>query len=397
MIRADQAHLPVTALTHPGMKGKNNEDRFAVSAFTISEKNSTPVLLAILSDGIGGHRAGEVAAEIAVNKISQCVADSNGGQPVHILQKAIQEASREIYNQAQQDKGRQGMGATCACAMIIRNRLYAATVGDSRIYLMRGRTIQQLSTDHTWVQEALDKGILTPEQVAGHPNQHVIRRYLGSPNPPRVDLRLRLTGKESDIQAEANQGMLLQTGDRILLCSDGLHDVVKDQEILAAFLQHPQSDALQYLINLANERGGPDNITGIIIEVPEQAFFRKQSKVRRYLFLGCAGILGLAALAAILGFGWIWVNNHFFVATTPTPTNQITITLPASLPETTPANTILPAASSTPAAILTQPIPIPTGVAPTMTAWPTNTSTPTSTLTPTVTQTAPPTSTPAIR
>jgi PPM family protein phosphatase len=400
MIRTDQAHLPVTALTHPGMKGKNNEDRFAVSAFTISEKNQTPVLLAILSDGIGGHRAGEVAAEIAVNKISQCVADSNvGQQPAHILQKAIEEASQEIFNQAQADNGRQGMGATCVCAMIIGNRLYAASVGDSRIYLMRGKTIQQLSTDHTWVQEALDKGILKPDQVAGHPNQHVIRRYLGSPTPPKVDLRLRLTGKETDIQAESNQGLLLQSGDRILLCSDGLHDVVQDQEILAAFLQHPQSDALQYLINLANQRGGPDNITGIIIEVPEHALVGKPSKRWRYFLFGCAGIMIVAALVAAIGFGWVWINNHIIISTTPTPTSQFTTTLPATLPEKTPASPIPPTiqASSTPVPALTQALPLQTGAAPTITSWPTNTNTPTNTLTPTVTPTALPTITPAVR
>ncbi len=398
MIRTEQAHLPVTALTHPGMKGKNNEDRFAVSAFTLSEKNQTPVLLAILSDGIGGHRAGEVAAEIAVNKISQCVADSNGAQPAHILQKAIQEASQEIFNQAQEDNGRQGMGATCVCAMIIGSRLYAATVGDSRIYLMRGKTIQQLSTDHTWIQEALDQGILKPEQVAGHPNQHVIRRYLGSPTPPNVDLRLRLTGKENDNQAESNQGMLLQSGDRVLLCSDGLHDVVQDAEILAAFLQHPQSDALQYLINLANQRGGPDNITGIIIEVPEQALVRKQTKVWRYLILGCAGVLIVAAIAAAMGFGWIWIRSHLINSTTPTPTVQITTTLPGGLPEITPGGLIpTTSVSSTPVPAQTQATPLATGGGPTITSWPTNTITPTSSLTPTITQTPRPTFTLAVR
>jgi PPM family protein phosphatase len=222
--------------------------------------------------------------------------------------------------------------------------------------------------------------------VAGHPNQHVIRRYLGSPTPPKVDLRLRLTGKENDIQAESNQGMVLQSGDQVLLCSDGLHDVVQDQEILAAFLQHPQSDAMQYLINLANQRGGPDNITGIIIEVPEHTPVQMQSKSWRYLIYGCAGILILAALAAAIGFGGIWISNHFInkaSTLTPTPTNQSTVTLPANLPENTPA-TATPniLSSSTPVPGLTQSIPLPTGGGPTITPWPTNTLTATPTQTP---------------
>jgi PPM family protein phosphatase len=88
------------------------------------------------------------------------------------------------------DAARQGMGATCVAALIIGRRLYAVTVGDSRLYLMREGTIRQLSTDHTWIQEALEAGILQPEDANGHPNAHVIRRYLGSPKPPEVDHRI---------------------------------------------------------------------------------------------------------------------------------------------------------------------------------------------------------------
>ena len=233
MKRVEKTHLPVAALTHPGMKGKNNEDRFGVSAFRMSNPTATPVLLAILSDGIGGHRAGEVASEMAVNLISQHVADSDGRQPAHIMNEAILLASQSIHQQAQEKAEQQGMGATCACAWIAGDRLFTATVGDSRIYLMRDDTIQQLSTDHTWIQEAIDRGLLQPDQINGHPNAHVIQRYLGSPTPPEVDFRIRLSGSEGD----SNQGMQLLPGDRLLLCSDGLTDLVEDEEIRAAFLK----------------------------------------------------------------------------------------------------------------------------------------------------------------
>ena len=108
------------------------------------------------------------------------------------------------------------MGATCACAWLVGERLYTATVGDSRVYLLRGERIQRVSTDHTWIQEALERGVLRPEQISGHPNAHIIRRYLGSPVAPEVDLRLRVSGEESDEQALANQGTLLLPGDRVL-------------------------------------------------------------------------------------------------------------------------------------------------------------------------------------
>ena len=191
------------------------------------------MLLAVLTDGIGGHRAGEVAAEMATERISQVVAASSGAQPVETLRQAIIQASQEIYTMASGDAARQGMGTTCACAWIIDKRLYTATVGDSRLYLIRKGSIQQLSTDHTWVQEAIEMGSLKPEQVKGHPNQHMIRRYIGSPNPPEVDFRLRLA-ESGDLLSgsELNQGLTLREGDRLLLTSDGLTDLVNDSEIL---------------------------------------------------------------------------------------------------------------------------------------------------------------------
>src|SRR5512136_3017579 len=143
MIRINRSHLNVVAETDPGMTGKNNEDRFAVSAYRMNRSSRLPVLFAVLSDGIGGHRAGEVAAELAVERISQAVAKSSGKNPLETLSAAIAKASQEIYAQAQATPERQGMGATCACAWIINDRLYTATVGDSRIYFIRAGAIKQ--------------------------------------------------------------------------------------------------------------------------------------------------------------------------------------------------------------------------------------------------------------
>src|SRR5512141_2913951 len=116
MIRVEKTHLPVAALTHPGMKGKNNEDRFGVTAFRMKTQPPIPVLLAILSDGIGGHRAGEVASELAVNTIIHYAAESDGKNPQKILEESITYASQAIYQQAQKNPEQAGMGATCASA-----------------------------------------------------------------------------------------------------------------------------------------------------------------------------------------------------------------------------------------------------------------------------------------
>lgn len=314
MIREELSRYPVAALTHAGMSGKNNEDRFAVSAFHLSRRNHTPVLLAILCDGIGGHKAGEIAAELAVNHISQSVAESDGKYPLEALEKGIQNANLAIYHESTQDATKAGMGSTVACAWVIGNRLFTATVGDSRIYLIKGNRIRQLSIDHTWIQDALDSGLLKPDQVEGHPNRHVIRRYLGAPTPPEVDYRMRLANNESDQKSIENQGTQLTTGDRLLLCSDGLTDLVSDAEIVAAFDKESEDAAVQSLIDLANARGGHDNITIVTFTLPDG--IKSAPKKRALLPYGCAvaaiilGILVIAASAYYLLKGLPWKTDN---------------------------------------------------------------------------------------
>lgn len=268
MIRVANAHLYTAALSHPGMGGRSNEDRFAISAFRLSENDPTPSVFAIVSDGIGGHRAGEVAAEMAVEQISRLVAQSDGREPLRILQQAIETTSQAIAQQAQDNTQQLGMGTTCACAWIIGSHLYIASVGDSRIYLLRRGRLKQLTTDHTWVQEAIEKGILTPAEAVNHVNQHVIRRYLGSNKPPQVDIRLRLASNETDTQACANQGLALQPGDILLLCTDGLTDVVANPEIEATLRNKNVEQAAKDLVDLACKRQGRDNITVLVLQVP---------------------------------------------------------------------------------------------------------------------------------
>lgn len=298
MIRVAETPLNVTALTHPGMSGKQNEDRFAVSAYRLGRRDSTPSLFAVVSDGIGGHRAGEVAAEIAVEVLSQVIANSNGRAPLATLKQAVQAASQAISNQARDDTQRLGMGTTCACVWIIADRLYIAAVGDSRIYLLRGKSLQQLTTDHTWIQEAVERGLLDPQEARRHPNMHVIRRYLGSTLPPSPDLRLRLHPDDTDDQAEANQGAPIETGDIVLLCTDGLTDLVTDEEIQSILSGHEPAEAAQALIDLACERGGHDNITVVLIAVPPNYRSPKLDPRLRLWLTGAA--MGAVLLLVIL-------------------------------------------------------------------------------------------------
>ena len=370
MKHIDQAHLPVIARTHPGMTGKNNEDRFAVSAF-VEDSKPVPVLLAVLSDGIGGHRAGEIAAELAVNTISHLVASSNGENPIETLSSAIQETSQLIFAQSQTNNDQIGMGATISCAYVQEDRLYTATVGDSRIYLIRGNRILQLSTDHTWIQEALDSGLLRPDQVKGHPNSHVIRRFLGSPIPPQVDTRLRLESTETNEQAVANQGMQLKPKDTLLLCSDGLTDLVSAEEIQSVLSYQPMELAAQTLIDMANQRGGHDNITLILIQVPTKA----KPKKPRLFFFGFIALVSILLLVGTLFAITNWLEGRDGLEQTSTPTQGIPVELSsqtetflststAEMPQNAPG---FPQDTPTSELVLYTPS------GPTLTAWPTNT------------------------
>jgi serine/threonine protein phosphatase PrpC len=328
MIPAEKAHLPVFAVTHPGKSGKNNEDNYAVSAHTISESDSTPSIIAIIADGVGGHQAGEVASSLAVEIISQVLAESDAIQPLAALEEAFSETNQSIYSQATSNPENAGMSTTAACAWVIGDHLYLAAMGDSRIYLRRGDRIIQLTVDHTWVQEAIESGILTLEQARSHPNAHLIRRYLGSKQPAIPDFRLRLRPEESDQQAVANQGMHLEPGDYLILCSDGLTDLVSDDEINAALGNRAFQNALDGLIELANKRGGHDNITIIGIQIPEEKAITSVPKTRKRYMIA---LVLVALFAATLMVGWIY-RMYFWEGGLPTATFQPGSTIEVGLP-----------------------------------------------------------------
>jgi protein phosphatase len=359
MIRTVRSHLNVEAHSHPGMTGKNNEDRYAVASFILDDHNKIPVLFAVLADGIGGHRGGEVAAELAVNHIMQAVAKSDGRHTRQTLKEAVTEASDAIAAHAATKDELRGMGATCATAWIIGDKLHTASVGDSRIYLMRSGRIQQLTTDHTWVQEAMEKGILTPEQAREHPNVHVIRRYLGSAQPPEPDFRLKWFDGESDHDAESHHGVQLLPNDVVLLCTDGLTDLVWNDEILEVVRSKPTlKEASRALVELANSRGGHDNTTVILVSVPSnfKLAVKKDAGWLPWVIGGMAGVMFIVVVGSFLTFTLLRRN------TSVTPT----LTLPPLFTQTP-----FPTATTPPTLTLapTQPLPL----APTYTPWPTNT------------------------
>jgi protein phosphatase len=380
MIKVDSAHYPVFAATDPGASGKNNEDNYAVSAFVVSDSDPTPSIVAVVADGVGGHQAGEVASSIAVEMISQLIAESDAAHPLATLEGAFHRANQAIYSQATINPDNAGMSTTAACIWIIGDQLYMASMGDSRIYLRRGDEFFQLTIDHTWVQEAIESGLLTNDQVRSHPNAHLIRRYLGSKQPAIPDFRINLSHEDIDGSAAGNQGMNLEAGDYLLMCSDGLTDLVSDDEIQSAVGRYPQEEALDNLIKLANSRGGHDNITIIGIQVPDDKLVVAAPR-RRPRFL-LALVIFFILMLALFG-AWIY-QMYFWESGTGSPTQipgstagivapTITVpvnspTLPAPTVDSTPGNSPSPPPSDIP----TEDTPIPA----TYTPWPTSTTNP---------------------
>ncbi len=366
--------IKTAAITHAGMSGKNNEDRFRLHRFITKKRQEA--IVAVVADGIGGHRAGEIAADLASEQIVRSIEGQNIEQPILALRQAIQEANRIVLAGAQSNPHWAGMGSTCACAFVIGNQLYTASAGDSRIYLIRGKRITQLNRDHTWVQEAIDLGTLPAATAHLHPNAHVIRRYIGAPNGVQPDTRLYLRGDESDQQAEANQGVKLRTGDRILVCSDGLTDLVANHEILAIIKKHPLEQALQELVRLANQRGGHDNITIVAMQVgnttPQLVQWLATASLFSLLSIGL-----IATMVLFYLFGGDQILGRF--APSPTPLSSLPLTLqetPLILGPTATEETILPTATPT---VTPHPsrTPLPSlQPTATFTPWPTNTPEP---------------------
>jgi protein phosphatase len=359
MIKTVQQYLKISAASHPGMKGKQNEDRYQVTHFLTGRKGKIPSTLAVLCDGIGGHRAGEVAAEMGVSIITETIAAGDASQPLKTMADAVSRASDDIFAASRTDQRRSGMGATCACAWVIGERLYTVNLGDSRIYLFREGYLFQLTTDHTWIQEALDAGIISGDEGGSHPNAHVIRRYLGSKKRPEPDFRLWMFDGEKDEDALNNQGMRLKPGDILMLCSDGLTDLTSDAEIRDVIQSHPFEQVPGLLIEEANRRGGHDNTTVVLMQVP----LKSRALRRRRWGVGCLVALAVISLVvAALLFGLrSWGDKLDEVQPSP----SITMTLPSSLKTSIPTVTF--------EETMTETVEVPQ---PSITPWPTDTNSP---------------------
>jgi len=245
--------VQIACLTDPGRKRTTNEDAVSYHIPGNREEFESRGILCIVADGMGGHDAGEVASATAVEAMLGAFLSENSRDPVESLRNCVTTANRKVYETSRSSGSQSGMGTTLVAAMLRGNQLHVANVGDSRAYRIRGGEPEQITTDHSWVQEQILAGVLTKEALHTHPRRNLITRALGIYPGIEVDYFSKTVRKD----------------DVLVLCSDGLWGEVRDDEIARAVEGRSVEEAAQVLVDLANERGGPDNISVVVARVLE--------------------------------------------------------------------------------------------------------------------------------
>jgi len=242
--------VAVHVLTDVGCSREINEDSVrSVQPHDLAIKAARGVLV-VVADGMGGHSAGEVASQLAVNTIHHAYY-RHAGEAGPALRESFEEANRVIYEAAGRDSRLSGMGTTCTALAVCEGRAFCAHVGDTRLYLVRGKEIYLMTEDDSAVRAMVANGALTAAEARHHADRNVILRALGT--HPAVTV------------SSWTQGFPCRAGDAFLLCSDGLHELVSDDEIRGIVVGRSDLAACEALVQLARSRGGPDNITVALV------------------------------------------------------------------------------------------------------------------------------------
>jgi PPM family protein phosphatase len=247
--------LKAAGLSHPGKVRENNEDSFLI------EQGIDWAIFAV-ADGMGGHAAGEVASKMALVSVQEFLAsageqlvkaEASGESLRPYLLQMLRTANEIVLLAAGEKSGLNGMGTTLTLLFTLGRQNWVGHIGDSRAYHIRQGTIRTVTEDHTLVSQLAKSGQISEDEKQNHPQRHVLTQALGTDKDPVFDLRT----------------VELLPGDRMLLCTDGLYGVVRQSELIdAAISGKPAGEIVSGLIELANERGGPDNITLILVEIP---------------------------------------------------------------------------------------------------------------------------------
>lgn len=243
--------MNVWAISDTGIVRQQNQDAFRI------EKPSPGQMLLVVCDGMGGAKAGNTASELAVSTFGDAALkgladpESAGGIPAILIQ-AVREANHAVWSRGSRDPDCFGMGTTLVAALISQETCYIVNIGDSRAYFVSGAGIRKITRDHSVVEDLVLRGEITPEQARTHPQKNLITRALGTTESVRADLY-----EES-----------CEAGSFLLLCSDGLSNVVTEQEILYEIIHGGQpEDCCERLLDMALQRGAPDNVTAVLLQM----------------------------------------------------------------------------------------------------------------------------------
>ena len=234
------------SITDTGILREMNQDYF----FASDEPVGNLPNLYIVADGMGGHKAGDYASRYTTQRIVASVSRNPGDEPVTILKEAIETANKLLITESAADESKRGMGTTLVAATVIGRHLVVANIGDSRLYIIN-RDIRQITRDHSLVAEMVRIGEVPVSEARKHPDKNIITRAIGAGDDVDADF----------FEVDLNEG------DRILICTDGLTNMVEDQDIRDIVLQNiPLEERVELLVRTANRNGGKDNITVMMIE-----------------------------------------------------------------------------------------------------------------------------------
>jgi len=318
-------HCPTFALEYAqlsglGMRRMNNQDALAVVVTEDRETWANRGHLLMVADGMGAHAAGELASKLAVDNVTHAYFKLRDLYPPAALRQAIREANALIHMRGQSSIGFQGMGTTCTCLVLLPQGALVAHVGDSRVYRLRGHRLSQLTFDHSLVWEMAAAGHMAEEDVPAYIPKNVITRSLG----PHETVNIDLEGPYD-----------VQPGDVFLVCSDGMSGQVPDAELGALLHCLSPKDVVQTLVDLANLRGGPDNISVVVARVvgddaappasqPKELVETpsgRASRARR------ESLLHWAVAAALLALAFCLVNQFWTAAVVSAAALATTVTL----------------------------------------------------------------------
>ncbi|MBN1438242.1 MAG: protein phosphatase 2C domain-containing protein [Anaerolineales bacterium] len=263
--------------------------------------------LAVVADGIGGASSGERASNLTVETIVDSVRGSLGEDFPRILETAMEQANRAVYEEAQQDENKRDMGSTAVAVIVHKDRMYLASVGDSRAYLIRENEVIQLTTDHNWGEEMIRMGKLRPQEAGRNPRAALLVRSIGNEPDVQADLGVYWNAREDESSARARQGTPLKPGDHILLCSDGLikerpdgrGHFVETTEIPPIVSRNPPLQAARTLVSKAMGRNANDNVSAVVLEKPAGSAAAGKACIRWALTLALLSGLAFAGAALL--------------------------------------------------------------------------------------------------